>query len=330
MKGKIRPELAPQGTRIRVGISSCLLGERVRYDGGHKLDTLITHILGRLFEWVPVCPEMEIGLGAPREALRLVGGRNAPPRLVAQHSGLDHTQMMAGWAERRLDEIGGAGLHGFVLKSKSPSCGFEAVRVHAVRSASRRSDRGIFTAAIVRRFPHLPAADEIRLRDAGTRDNFVERVFAHHRWTMFLRSRPGPEDLERYHSSHRLLLMSHGITHYRALGRVVAGATHRRIGGVLREYEERCMEALRVKATRKRHALVLRYVSRNLRRHLDATDLTELDGSIDAYQAGMMPLNAPLTLVRHHLRRHPVDWLSEQTYLNPPGSHADSIIVSAL
>lgn len=328
MEGEIRPERAHRGARIRVGISSCLLGERVRYDGGHKLDTLITQILGRFFEWVPVCPEMEIGLGAPREALRLVGGRNAPPHLVAHNSGLDHTQMMAGWAERRLDEIGEPGLHGFVLKSKSPSCGFEAVRVHGVGAASPRSDRGIFAAAIIRRFPHLPVADEIRLRDAGTRDNFVQRVYAHHRWTTFLRTRPGPADLERYHSSNKLLLMAHGAGHYRSLGRIVAGAIHRRIGGVLRDYEGQLMSALRVKATARKHALVLHYVARNLRRYLDATDRAELDDSIERFRAGMMPLSVPLTLVRHHLRRHPVDRLSQQTYLDPPGSRAESGVVS--
>lgn len=301
---------------IRVGISSCLLGEQVRFDGGHKHDTLITETLGRFFSWVPVCPEMELGLGAPRESLRLVG-RPERPRLVALKSQTDHTQPMEQYAACRLGELAGVGLHGYILKKDSPSCGMERVRVYDKSGMPQRTGRGLFAAALIERFPLLPAEEEGRLRDARLRENFVERVFAAYRWNQFVESRPRARDLVRFHTGQKLTLLSHSAGHYRKLGQLVARAGKTPMNRLLGEYEALFAEALAVKATPRKHANVLYHLMGQLKKQLDAGDKAELVESIEAYRQGRVPLVVPLTLFQHHFRRHAVPWVQEQVYLNP-------------
>ena len=174
---------------VRVGVSSCLLGSEVRWDGGHKREPYLVETLGRWFEWVPVCPEMEIGLGAPRESLRLIG-KPLDPRLVAPASGSDHTDAMKAYARARLKQLAEAGLHGYVLKKDSPSCGLWRVRVHGKRGLLHRNGVGAFARVLVERLPNLPVEEEGRLADAALRENFVERIFCRHRWRT--RSAPIP------------------------------------------------------------------------------------------------------------------------------------------
>jgi uncharacterized protein YbgA (DUF1722 family)/uncharacterized protein YbbK (DUF523 family) len=301
---------------IRVGISSCLLGEKVRFDGGHKLDTLVTEMLGRWFEWVPVCPEMGIGLGSPRESLRLVE-ISAGPRLVATKSGADHTDAMTGWTLKKLEELALPNLHGYILKKDSPSCGMERVRVYAKNGMAQRTGSGIFAGLLMQRFGMLPVEEEGRLHDAALRENFVERVFAHHRWQAFLDTRPRRGDLVNFHTRHKLTLSSHSEPHYRKLGRLVAGLGKRRMSEDLDEYGRLFMQALRVRATARKHANVMYHILGFLRKELDAGDKAELVTGIESYRLGLVPLVVPLTLFGHHLRRRPVPWVMEQTYLNP-------------
>jgi len=301
---------------IRVGISSCLLGEEVRYDGGHKRDTLITEDLGRFFTWVAVCPEMEVGLGVPRETLRLVG-RPESPRLVTLQSGTDHTASMKRFAAQRLKELAGNGLHGYILKKDSPSCGMGRVRVYDAKGMPQRNGRGLYATALLRRFPLLPVEEEGRLRDARLRENFVERVFATYRWQRFVESWPRARDLVRFHTGQKLTLLSHSATHYRRLGRLVAGAGKVSIKKLLGDYEAGFAAALAVKATPRKHANVLYHLMGQLKKQLDAADKIELVEGIEAYRKGLVPLVVPLTLFKHHLRRHPIAWVEEQVYLNP-------------
>ena len=242
---------------IRVGISSCLLGHKVRYDGGHKLDTLITEILGKYFEWVPVCPEMEIGLGTPRETLRLVGSVKRP-RLVGTESGTDYTDKMTKWAGKKLDEFARLDLDGYILKKGSPSCGMERVPVYREGKTLQRIGTGIYAGLLLGRFGLLPVEEEGRLHDASVRENFVERVFAHHRWKEFAKSKPRATDLVRFHTMHKLTLLAHSGEHYRKLGRLVSGAGKRKMSCVLDEYSRLFMEAMRVRATPGKHADVNR------------------------------------------------------------------------
>lgn len=301
---------------IRVGISSCLLGEQVRFDGGHKLDTLITESLGRYFEWVQVCPEMEIGLGTPRESLRLIGDP-ANPRMVGTKTGTDHTDIMVQWAEKKHVDLARLDLHAYILKKDSPSCGMERVRVYGESGMAQRTGRGIFAAQLLRRFPLLPVEEEGRLHDAGIRENFVERVFAYHRWKEFLTTGPRAKDLVAFHARHKLTLSSHSDQMYRKLGQLVAGAGRRRMDGLLEEYGRLFMEALRARATAAKHANVLFHIMGFLKRAIDSGDKAELVASIENYRMNLVPLVVPLTLLKHHLRRHPVPWVMDQVYLNP-------------
>jgi uncharacterized protein YbgA (DUF1722 family)/uncharacterized protein YbbK (DUF523 family) len=301
---------------IRVGISSCLLGQKVRYDGGHKLDTLITETFGKYCEWVPVCPEMEIGLGAPRKTLHLVGSAKRP-RLLGTESGTDYTDTMTQWARKKLEELARLNLHGYILKQGSPSCGMERVRVYREGETARRTGMGIYAGLLLGRFGLLPVEEERRLHDMSIRQDFVERAFAYRRWQEFVKAKPQTGDLVSFHTRHKLTLLSHSDAHYRRLGRLVAGAGKRKMNSVLDEYGCLLMEALRVRATARKHANVLFHILGFLKNEIDADDRTELTSAINDYRKQLIPLVVPITLFLHHLRRHPVQWLFEQTYLNP-------------
>jgi uncharacterized protein YbgA (DUF1722 family)/uncharacterized protein YbbK (DUF523 family) len=302
--------------RVRLGISSCLLGENVRFDGGHKRDTLITDGLGAFFEWVPVCPEMELGLGTPRESLRLVGSADTP-RLVAQKSLIDHSRAMRGYAARRVAEIEGLGLRGYILKKDSPSCGMERVRVYGRGGVPERRGRGLFAQALIGQLPLLPVEEEGRLHDMALRENFIERVFAYDRWLDFLESRPKPRDLVRFHARHKLTLMSHDRRQLTALGRLAARAGGLRMSALVDDYGKAFLDALRIKATRPKHANVLYHLLGFLKKAVESDDRAEKVERIEDYRRGLVPLIVPITLLAHHFRHHPHPWVAEQTYLNP-------------
>jgi uncharacterized protein YbgA (DUF1722 family)/uncharacterized protein YbbK (DUF523 family) len=301
---------------IRIGISSCLLGEKVRFDSGHKRDPFVVGTLGQYFHWVPVCPEMEIGLGTPRESLRLVGTAETA-RLIAPKSQSDHTETMLSFADDRLRGLADIGLHGYILKKDSPSCGMARVRVYGHGGAAQRNGQGLFARALMERFPLLPVEEEGRLNDMPLRENFIECVFAYYRWCAFCASQPSTHDLVRFHTQHKLTLMAHSPRHYQALGRLVAQAGKRLKADVLQEYGAQFMAGLKVKATRKKHANVLSHLQGHLKQQLDTLDKAELVSCIDEYREGLVPLVVPLTLLKHHFKRHATPWVSEQVYLQP-------------
>ena len=302
---------------IRLGVSTCLLGERVRYDGGHKRDLFLINTLGRYVEWVPVCPEVEIGLGVPRESLRLVGDPEAP-RLVAQKSGQDHTERMQTWARGRLEGLAAVKLHGFIFKKNSPSSGLFRVRVYDQSGMPGRVGTGIFPREVMNRFPLLPLEEEGRLHDMRLRENFIERIFVYYRWTCLLEEDPTPGGLVRFHTAHKLTLMAHSPSHYQEMGRLVAQAGSLPWTEVVETYGRLLMEGLGVLGTPGKHANVLQHLMGFLKDALTREDKAELLGLIEDYRQGLMPLIVPLTLLQHHLRRHPVpDWVHQQVYLNP-------------
>ncbi|MBU2489096.1 MAG: DUF523 and DUF1722 domain-containing protein, partial [Proteobacteria bacterium] len=204
--------------RVRIGVSACLLGEKVRYDGGHKRDPFITKTLSAWFEFVPVCPEAECGLGVPREAMHLTGNPESP-RLVTRTTGRDLTDRMLSWARARLDGLAEQDLCGFIFKSRSPSSGMERVPVYTEAGMSVRRGRGLFAAAFMDRFPRLPVEDEGRLSGMGIRENFIERVFTLRRWRDLLDRDPSVRGLMGFHAAHKLLIMSHSPRHMREMGR---------------------------------------------------------------------------------------------------------------
>ena len=302
---------------IRVGISTCLLCERVRYDGGHKLDRFLVQTLGRYVEWVPVCPEVEMGMPVPRESMRLEGDP-ADPRLVASRSSTDHTEAMKAWAQCRVDELAGVGLHGFVLKKDSPSSGLFRVKVYNEHGMAERNGMGMFPRALKERFPLLPMEEEGRLNDMPLRENFIERVFAYQRWTQMLDEEPTPGGLVKFHTAHKLTLMAHSPAHYQEMGRLVAKAGSEPWDEMVPAYGALLMEGLSVLGTRGKHVNVLQHLMGYLKNELPADDKQELLGVIEEYRQGMVPLVVPLTLLKHHLRRHSVPgWVWQQVYLSP-------------
>jgi uncharacterized protein YbgA (DUF1722 family)/uncharacterized protein YbbK (DUF523 family) len=314
------PQAEPAGearAEIRIGISSCLLGQNVRYDGGHKKDAFATGLLARFVTFVPVCPEVEVGMGTPRETIRLER-RGDGVRLVAPKSGIDHTDAMRRWAERRVSQLEKLDLSGYVLKKDSPSCGMERVRVHGARGGPpARDGRGAFAAVLLDRLPLLPVEEEGRLHDLPLRENFVERVFAYRRLRDLFAGRWSQGDLVRFHTAEKLLVLAHEPAAYARLGRLVAGAKGRPRGEVAREYAEVYMGALAKLATRGRHANVLQHMAGYFKETASPADRAELGEAIADYRRGLVPLIVPVTLLKHHVRRHDVAYLAGQRYLEP-------------
>jgi uncharacterized protein YbgA (DUF1722 family)/uncharacterized protein YbbK (DUF523 family) len=302
--------------RVRLGVSSCLLGDPVRFDGGHKRDSFVVESLGRHVEWVSVCPEVESGMATPREALRLVA-RDGTVRLRTAKTNTDLTQAMQRFTERRLDALEAADLSGFVLKKDSPSCGLERVKVYGAGGVPVRSGRGVFADALVRRFPGLPIEDEGRLRDARLCENFVERIFAYRRLSALFRDGWSTGDLVRFHTAHKLTLLAHQPVAYSTLGRLVAAAASMDRRELQRRYTSPFMAALATLATPPRHANVLQHMLGYFKRVLDDGSRAEVLDTIRQYVAGVVPLVVPLTLFAHHVRRHSIGYLSGQTYMRP-------------
>jgi uncharacterized protein YbgA (DUF1722 family)/uncharacterized protein YbbK (DUF523 family) len=301
--------------RLRIGVSSCLLGEAVRFDGGHKHDHFLTDVLGPYVEWVPVCPELEVGMGVPRESVRLVGDVEAP-RMVGVRSGTDHTDAMRGFAAERVRQLATLDLQGYVFKKSSPSCGMERVRVYGKGGMPARSGRGLFADAFIRAQPLVPVEEEGRLHDPVLRESFIERVFAYRRW-QDLRAAPSRAAVVAFHTAHKFQLLAHSPTHYRAIGRLVADQARQRPGAFVTEYGRVFMEALAARATTAKHTNVLQHLAGYCREHLDAHDRQELSGVIEDYRRHLVPLVVPLTLLRHHVARHAIDYVRGQTYLEP-------------
>ena len=300
---------------VRIGVSACLLGEEVRFDGGHKKDTFITRILGPHVEYVPVCPEVEMGLGTPRETLRLVR-REGGIRMLTTRTGIDHTEGMQRWAARRLTELERENLSGYVLKKDSPSCGMERVKTYG-DAMPARDGRGLFAAALLERMPLLPVEEEGRLSDAVLRENFIERVFAYRRLVTLFQPRWTAGALVRFHTAHKMSLLAHSTTAYNELGRLVARAGAAPRADLRRDYETLFMRTLAVPATRARHTNVLHHMAGHLKTLVDDGSRAELAACIEEYRRGFVPLVVPLTLIRHHVRRHGVTYLQGQVYLEP-------------
>jgi uncharacterized protein YbgA (DUF1722 family)/uncharacterized protein YbbK (DUF523 family) len=302
--------------KIKIGISTCLLGEKVRYDGGHKLDRYITETLGQYFEWAPVCPEVEYGLPVPREAMRLVGIPDSP-RLITVRTGTDHTEGMLKWTERKLRELEGEELCGFIFKSKSPSSGIGGVKVYTPTGIPSQRGTGIFGGAFIRHFPFIPVIDDGRLHDSGLRENFIERVFVYKRWREFMKRGGAINDLVTFHTEHKLLILSHSPKHFSILGRLVASGNKYRREELDSKYIGLLMEGLRLLATVKKNTNVLMHVIGYFKRHLSSDDKHELLEIIDRYHKRLIPFIVPITLIRHYVRKFDEPYLKRQYYLNP-------------
>ena len=301
---------------LRLGISRCLLGEEVRFDGGHKRDNFLTEVLGRYVEWVPVCPEVEAGLGTPREAMRLVGDPQ-DPRLVTIKSGMDHTRALETMTTNRIEELKNLDLSGYVFKKGSPSCGIKRVRNYNEHGMPSRNGVGLFARAFIEQFPLIPVEDEGRLCDPTLRENFIERVFYYRRWQDLVQRGVTRQALVQFHTIHRYLLLAHHPQQCEVLGRLICQAHQHRPKELAHRYGELFMKALAVKATVRKHVNVLQNILGYFKERLGAHEKAELLSVIGDYHHGLTPLIVPLTLIKHYVQIFDVSYIRDQVYLNP-------------
>jgi len=302
-------------TTIRVGISTCLLGEPVRYDGQHKRDAFLCQTLGKYVEYVPVCPEVECGLGVPREAMRLVGD-SEQPRLVTIRSGTDLTARMHSWAAQRVIELEQENLCGFIFKSNSPSSGMERVKVYNDKGVATRNGIGMFARAFMQHFPLLPVEEEGRLHDPQLREDFIARIFAMHRWKSDVIAAPSAQTLQTFHARHKLQLMAHSPEHYRQLGRMLGHKlSAEQLPATVAAYEQGFFAAIARRATPTKNLNVLQHVMGYFRRQLSSDEKQELLQIFAEYRAGDLPLIVPITLLNHYVRKYEQPYLAEQVYL---------------
>jgi len=301
---------------IRIGISMCLLGENVRYDGGHKLDRFLRDTLGEYVEYVPVCPEVEAGFGIPREAFRLVGDPESP-RLITVRTKKDYTERMTQWAQKRVRELEKEDLCGFVFKSDSPSSGMERVKVYNEKGMPVKKGVGLFARAFKDHFPRIPVEEEGRLHDPNLRENFIERIFALKRWRDTIATKKTRGDLVDFHTRNKLLLLSHSPKHHGEMGKLVAAAKKMSTNDLFDKYEGLLMEALGLKSTAKKNTNVLQHMMGYFKKDLTSDEKQELLDVIREYKDGYVPLIVPITLMNHYVRKYKTDYLAKQTYLNP-------------
>ena len=301
---------------IRLGISSCLLGKKVRFDGSHKLDHFLTETLGRYVEYVPVCPEVEVGLPTPRETLRLVGNPDQQ-RLVFSKSGEDITERMTDWARQRVARLEKEDLSGFVFKSKSPSSGMERVRLYDHNGVPNKTGVGLFAKAFMEHFPLLPVEEDGRLHDPRLRENFIEIIFTLKRWRESLAQGKSAKHLIDYQTQHKYLIMAHSVEVYRQLGKLVATAGDLDADILYQRYLELLMKGMRLKTTVAKHTNVLQHILGYFKKQLSTDEKQEAIAVIDSYRAMQVPLVVPLTLLNHFVRKYDQPYLKQQVYLNP-------------
>lgn len=303
-------------TLIRVGVSSCLLGRKVRFDGGHKHDRYLTDILGAYFKFVPVCPELEIDMGVPREAVRLEGYPEAP-RMVGNKSGREWTERMNNYARDRVQRSDIMDLSGYILKKSSPSCGMERVKVYVKPGTVVKTGIGLYARALLEAHPHLPIEEEGRLNDDRLRDNFIVRVFAYHRLQQLFRGRFNRGAVVAFHAAHKYLLLAHSPTHYKQLGQLVADVKKYSPSEFRDRYTVLFMEGLSVLSTSKKNVNVLQHILGFLKAHLTADEKRDILGVIEDYHRELVPLIVPITLLKHYLNKFNVEYIKDQVYLNP-------------
>lgn len=302
--------------KIKIGVSSCLIGNKVRFDGGHKQDHFLTQTLSKFVEFVPVCPEIEIGLPVPRETLRLqkIGGE---VKLIFNRLKEEITQKMEKFSEKKVIIVEDEKLSGFILKKDSPSCGMERVKVYSEKGISEKNGRGIFAKVLLERYPQLPIEEEGRLNDPIIRENFLERVFAYNRLQNFFSFDWKYKDIIEFHSKEKLFLMAHDINSYRKLGKLIAENSKTDKAVLKKHYSEIFMTAIRKQATINKNFNVLHHIYGYLKDKLSLKEKQELFSVFEDYKNSLIPLVVPITLLKHHLLIYDLEYILKQTYLSP-------------
>jgi uncharacterized protein YbgA (DUF1722 family)/uncharacterized protein YbbK (DUF523 family) len=302
---------------VRIGVSACLLGGEVRFDGGHKHDRYLTDVLDQNVEWLPICPEIEVGMGVPRPVLQLRGGEIGE-RLVERESGLDWTGRMRSYAEARVRELESTGLDGFIVKKDSPSCGMSRVRVYKELGAMpTREGVGHFAQALTRSLPELPLEEEGRLRDAVLRERFIEQIFSHNRWRVLVSRGLTRRSLIAFHEAHKMLILAHDQKIYREMGRIVASFGDVPDEDVYSAYRSRFVAAFRRPTTIARHVNVLEHLFGHVKDKISRAEKREITSCIDAYRNEEIPLVVVVSLLKFLIAAHGVKYVRGQLYLEP-------------
>ncbi|MGD2185900.1 MAG: DUF523 and DUF1722 domain-containing protein [Desulfobacterales bacterium] len=302
--------------RVRLGISSCLLGNAVRWNAGHKMDRFLTNTLGQFVDYVPVCPEVEAGFGVPRESMRLTGDPEKP-RLITFKSKIDHTDRMLRWARKRVKELEKEDLNGFIFKSDSPSSGMIRVKVYTEKGMPVKKGVGMFAREFMAHFPLIPVEDDGRLHDARIRENFIERIFALRRWRETIANGKNMGNLVDFHTRNKLLILSHSPKHSKMMGKLVAEGKQMPMKELYVRYEAALMESLALKTTPKKNMNVLHHLMGYFKKQLTKDEKQELLDVFDRYRQEFVPLIVPITLINHFVRKYDQQYLKLQTYLNP-------------
>ena len=303
--------------KIRIGVSSCLIGEKVRWNGDHKQDRYVREILSRYFEYIPVCPEMEVGMGVPRETVALYGDPEKPS-MISKKTQTDWTKPMGKYIKSRINTLSADDLCGYIFKSKSPSCGISRVPLYSEFGSHKvKHGPGMFANAFINSFPLVPTEDEGRLNDPRIRENFIVRVFSFKRFNRLLNEKFSLGKWVKFHTQHKFLLLAHSRKHYDDLGELVAHSKTIKPLELKKKYGKLFMEALTSKSTPKKNTDVLLHMMGFLKKLLTKIEKEDILSTIEDYRSEILPLIVPVTLIRHQVKKHNIEYLHDQVYLNP-------------
>lgn len=303
--------------KIKIGVSSCLLGEEVRWNGGHKKDRYVQGVLDKYFDYVPTCPEVDVGMGTPRETVALYGTLENH-KMISKKSQTDWTGKMTNYMKDRIGELKKTDLCGYLFKSKSPSCGIGRVPIYSEFGSSKvRHGPGMFASAFVKTLPLIPVEDEGRLHDPVIRENFIVRVFCFNRLQILLKDRFTMGTLVSFHTKHKFLILSHNKKIYDQMGKLVATGKALSIEELKTRYSTLFMEALAYKSTPKKNTDVLLHMMGFLKKILSREEKQDILNTIEDYRRGLLPLIVPITLIRHQVKKYSIEYLLDQIYLNP-------------
>lgn len=300
---------------IKVGISQCLLGAKVRYDGGHKQNKFCKNQLSSIFEFEPICPEVGIGMPIPRKTLRLIGDPSSPKAVLSENNNVDVTVQLTDYAEKKQQVL--SQLSGYIFCKASPSCGVERVKVYNSKNQAEKKGTGIFAAKIQSMFPLLPVEEDGRLNDPLLKDSFIKRVYLYNEWKALQKSGVTTHNLLKFHARHKMTLLAHCQKTYRKLGPILASVTPNTLENISETYIKELMSAFKHPATRSNNTNVLMHLQGFLKHHLSPGDKSELTQCIIDYRKGIQPILAPITLLKHHFKHFPVKYVSKLSYFEP-------------
>ncbi|WP_339671951.1 DUF523 and DUF1722 domain-containing protein [Dasania marina] len=305
-----------QTKAIPVGLSACLAGQPVRYNGGHSQSRLCLDTLSQHFDFKTFCPEVAAGFGTPRPTMRLTGDPANPRLQLSNDDQQDFTEQLQQGFSEQLAQF--EHLDGYILMKNSPSCGLKRIKIYQANGYPHTErGQGLFTAALIERYPLLPVEEEGRLQDPHLRENFILRVYAHHNFRADVSLAPSHHTLLQFHSSYKYVLMAHNQPLYRELGRMLANAKQSDLSPLMAQYFSLFMQALSEPATVKNHCNTLLHILGYLKKSVPSEARQHIAAVIHKYRVGQLPLVTPMTLLKHYIEQFGSDYIKGQRYFEP-------------